>query len=53
MLADTVALFGGLIMALLEIGQSQAYYMGHVLGALTIIDVVNSCPGSMVPSSQT
>lgn len=40
-LADTVALFGGLLMAIFEIGQSRAYYMGHVLGALTIPDVVS------------
>ena len=40
-LADAVALFGGLIMAILEIGQSRAYFMGHVLGALTITDVAS------------
>ncbi len=40
-LADTMALFGGLLMGLFEIGQSRAYYMGHTLGALTITDVVS------------
>ncbi len=40
-LADTIALFGGLLMALFEIGQSRAYYMSHVLGALTIADVAS------------
>jgi len=40
-LADTIALFGGLLMAVFEIGQSRAYYMSHVLGALTITDVVS------------
>jgi phospholipid/cholesterol/gamma-HCH transport system permease protein len=40
-LADTVALFGGLLMAMFEIGQSRAYYMSHVLGALTIADVAS------------
>ena len=40
-LADTVALFGGLLMAMMEIGQSRVYYMGHVLGALTISDVAS------------
>jgi phospholipid/cholesterol/gamma-HCH transport system permease protein len=40
-LADTIALFGGLLMAVFEIGQSRAYYMAHVLGALTITDVVS------------
>lgn len=40
-LADTVALFGGLLMAIFEIGQTRAYYMSHVLGALTITDVAS------------
>jgi len=40
-LADTIALFGGLLMAIFEIGQSRAYYMGHVMGALTIADVAS------------
>lgn len=40
-LADAIALFGGLLMALFEIGQSRAYFMSHVLGALTIADVVS------------
>ena len=40
-LADTIALFGGLLMAVFEIGQSRAYYMSHVLGALTITDVAS------------
>ena len=40
-LADTIALFGGLLMALFEIGQTRAYYMSHVLGALTITDVAS------------
>ncbi|MHC4991905.1 MAG: MlaE family ABC transporter permease [Planctomycetota bacterium] len=40
-LADTVALFGGLVMAMLEIGQSRIYYMNHVLMALEIQDVVS------------
>lgn len=38
-LADTVALFGGLLMAVFEVGQTRAYYMSHVLGALTVEDV--------------
>ncbi len=40
-LADTIALFGGLLMAIFEIGQSRAYYMSHTLAALTITDVVS------------
>ncbi len=40
-LADTMALFGGLLMAIFEIGQTRAYYMSHVLGALTITDVAS------------
>jgi phospholipid/cholesterol/gamma-HCH transport system permease protein len=38
-LADTIALFGGLLMAVFEIGQTQAYYVNHVLGALTVGDI--------------
>jgi len=38
-LADTIGLFGGLIMARLELGQSRAFYMSHVLLALRIQDV--------------
>jgi phospholipid/cholesterol/gamma-HCH transport system permease protein len=40
-LADTVALFGGLLMAVLEIGQSRIYYMNHVLSALTVQDIAS------------
>jgi phospholipid/cholesterol/gamma-HCH transport system permease protein len=38
-LADTIGLFGGLIMATSELGQSRAYYMSHVLLALRIHDI--------------
>ena len=38
-LADTIGLFGGLIMARLELGQSRAFYMSHVLLALRIQDI--------------
>jgi phospholipid/cholesterol/gamma-HCH transport system permease protein len=38
-LSISVALFGGLLMAMLEIGQSRVYYMDHVLSALTIQDI--------------
>jgi phospholipid/cholesterol/gamma-HCH transport system permease protein len=40
-LAITVGLFGGLLMALTEIGQSRLYFMNHVLRALTVQDVVS------------
>lgn len=40
-LADTVALFGGLVMSIVEIGQSRVYFMSHVLGALGIADIVS------------
>jgi phospholipid/cholesterol/gamma-HCH transport system permease protein len=40
-LADTVALFGGMLMAVLEIGQNRAYYMSHVLQALTVEDLAS------------
>jgi phospholipid/cholesterol/gamma-HCH transport system permease protein len=38
-LADTVALFGGLLMAVAEVGQTRIYYLNHVLAALTIGDI--------------
>jgi phospholipid/cholesterol/gamma-HCH transport system permease protein len=38
-LADTVALFGGLVMSVTEIGQTRTYYLAHVYGALTLRDV--------------
>lgn len=40
-LADAVGLFGGLLMAVYEVGQSRAYYVNHVLGALTIGDLAS------------
>jgi phospholipid/cholesterol/gamma-HCH transport system permease protein len=40
-LADVVGLFGGMVMAVLEIGQSRAYFVSHVLLAITIHDVTS------------
>jgi phospholipid/cholesterol/gamma-HCH transport system permease protein len=40
-LADMVALFGGLLMAVLEIGQSRLYYINHILAALTVQDIAS------------
>ena len=40
-LADTVALFGGMTMAVLKMGQSRIYFVNHVLDALTVQDVIN------------
>jgi phospholipid/cholesterol/gamma-HCH transport system permease protein len=40
-LADTIALFGGLLMAALEIGQSRPYYVNHVLSALSVHDIAS------------
>jgi phospholipid/cholesterol/gamma-HCH transport system permease protein len=40
-LAITVSLFGGLLMAMLEIGQSRMYFMNHVLLALSVQDIVS------------
>ena len=40
-LADTVALFGGLLMAMFEIGQTRLYFMNHVLSALSIEDILS------------
>lgn len=38
-LAMTIGIFGGLAMAVLEIGQTKAFYMTHALGALTVEDI--------------
>lgn len=40
-LADAVGLFGGMVMAITDVGQSGAYFVSHVLLALTIQDVVS------------
>jgi len=40
-LADMVALFGGLLMAVFEIGQSRLYYINHILAALTVQDIAS------------
>ena len=40
-LAITLALFGGLLMAVFEIGQGRAYYLSHVLNALTVGDIAS------------
>ncbi len=40
-LADAIGIFGGLMMALYEIGQTRAYFMSHVIGALRLEDVVS------------
>ncbi len=40
-LADTSALFGGLLMSVLEIGQTRVYYLNHVYGALTVGDIAS------------
>jgi len=40
-LADTLALFGGLLMSVMEIGQTRSYYLNHVYGALTIHDIAS------------
>lgn len=40
-LADTVALFGGMLMAMFEFGQTRSYYMNHILSALGIDDIVS------------
>ncbi len=40
-LADTVGLFGGLIMSVVEIGQTRTYYLTHVYSALTARDILS------------
>ena len=39
--ADIVGLFGGMVMAVSEIGQSRAYYVSHVLLALKVQDITS------------
>ncbi len=40
-LADTIALFGGLVMSVTEIGQTRAYYLSHVYSALNLTDIAS------------
>ena len=40
-LADVVGLFGGMVMAVSEVGQSRAYFVSHVLLALKIQDLTS------------
>jgi len=40
-LAITVAIFGGMLMAISELGQSRTYFMNHALLALRVQDVVS------------
>ena len=40
-LADTVALFGGLLMSMMEIGQGRVYFMSHVMSALSLGDIAS------------
>ncbi len=40
-LADTIGLFGGLLMAVSELGQSRVYYLNHVISALTMQDIAS------------
>ncbi len=40
-LADTMGVFGGMLMAITELGQTRAYYMNHVLLALRVQDIAS------------
>jgi phospholipid/cholesterol/gamma-HCH transport system permease protein len=40
-LADMIALFGGLLMSVVEIGQTRIYYLNHVNDALTVQDIAS------------
>lgn len=46
-LADAVGIFGGLVLAVTEVGQTRAYYMSHVLRALDVQDVFSGLGKSM------
>jgi phospholipid/cholesterol/gamma-HCH transport system permease protein len=39
--ADVVGLFGGMVMAVSEVGQGRAYYVSHVLLALRVQDITS------------
>jgi phospholipid/cholesterol/gamma-HCH transport system permease protein len=39
--ADVVGLFGGMVMAINEVGQSRAYFVSHVLLALKVQDITS------------
>lgn len=39
--ADVVGLFGGMLMAVVEVGQSRAYFVSHVLLALDVQDLMS------------
>jgi phospholipid/cholesterol/gamma-HCH transport system permease protein len=41
-LADIIGIFGGLVIAVTEIGQTPAYYLQHVTGALSLADLASS-----------
>jgi phospholipid/cholesterol/gamma-HCH transport system permease protein len=40
-LADIIGLFGGMVMAISEVGQSRAYFVSHVLLALRVQDITS------------
>ena len=40
-LADTVALFGGMLMSVFELGQTESYYLNHVFAALSLRDIAS------------
>jgi len=40
-LADAIALFGGLLMSIFEIGQTRVYFLNHVFSALTLRDMAS------------
>jgi len=40
-LADFIGIFGGLLIAILEIGQSRVFYLRHVVDALTFSDIAS------------
>lgn len=40
-LAIAVALFGGVVLSVTEVGQTPSYFLNHVYGALTVADLVH------------
>ncbi len=40
-LADVIGLFGGMLMAVSEVGQTKGFYVGHVVRALKVYDITS------------
>jgi phospholipid/cholesterol/gamma-HCH transport system permease protein len=46
-LADLIGLFGGMLMAIYEVGQGRVFFVSHVLGALSVHDLASGLGKSL------